>query len=44
MNAIAQIVKDEGIMGIYRGYGATLVSFGTFSSIYFLVYEKLKGI
>jgi hypothetical protein len=27
-----------------KAYGATLCSFGPFSALYFLTYEKLKGI
>ena len=27
---------------MYRAYGATVMSFGPFSALYFLFYEKLK--
>ena len=37
-----QIVKVEGVRGLYRAYGATVMSFGPFSALYFLFYEKLK--
>ena len=32
----------EGARGLYRAYGATVMSFGPFSALYFLFYEKLK--
>lgn len=34
INAIKQILQQEGIYGIYKGYGATVASFGPFSAIY----------
>ena len=39
-----QIKKTEGIRGLYRAYGATVLSFGPFSALYFLFYENLKGL
>ena len=44
MMAINNIIQKEGVKALYRGYGATLGSFGTFSAIYFLIYENLKCI
>jgi hypothetical protein len=41
-DALVQISKKEGIGGIYKGYGATLASFGPFSALYFMLYEKFK--
>jgi hypothetical protein len=41
-DAVRQISKTEGLAGIYRGYAATLASFGPFSALYFVFYEKLK--
>lgn len=41
-DALKQISKKEGISGIYRGYGATLASFGPFSALYFVFYEQFK--
>eukprot|EP00602_Paraphysomonas_sp_CaronLab_P011594 CAMPEP_0185043502 /NCGR_PEP_ID=MMETSP1103-20130426/42935_1 /TAXON_ID=36769 /ORGANISM="Paraphysomonas bandaiensis, Strain Caron Lab Isolate" /LENGTH=156 /DNA_ID=CAMNT_0027583677 /DNA_START=607 /DNA_END=1077 /DNA_ORIENTATION=- len=35
-------MKHEGLGGIYRGYGATLLSFGPFSALYFTFYEEIK--
>ena len=42
IDAIRQIIKVEGARGLYRAYGATVMSFGPFSALYFLFYEKLK--
>jgi hypothetical protein len=41
-DALKQISKTEGVRGIYKGYAATLGSFGPFSALYFVFYEKLK--
>lgn len=42
-DAVRQIVgSGEGLAGLYRGYGATLASFGPFSALYFALYEWLK--
>lgn len=38
------ILAEERLRGIYKGYGATLISFGPFSAIYFTVYENSKAI
>ena len=43
-DAIRQIMQYEGIRGVYRGYGATVMSFGPFSALYFLFYEQLKAV
>ena len=43
MDAFRQILSTEGIRGLYRAYGATVLSFGPFSALYFLFYEKFKG-
>lgn len=43
-DAFRKILKYEGVRGIYKGYGATLLSFGPFSAFYFLFYEKTKQI
>ena len=42
IDAIRQILKTEGSRGLYRAYGATVMSFGPFSALYFLFYEKFK--
>ena len=42
VDAIRQISRLEGIPGLYRAYGATLLSFGPFSAFYFTFYEHFK--
>lgn len=42
-DAMKQIVRNEGFLGLYRAYGATLASFGPFSAFFFVFYEKLKS-
>jgi len=41
-DALRQISQTEGVRGVYRGYGATLASFGPFSALYFVFYEQFK--
>jgi len=41
-DAMKSIYRHDGIAGFYRGYGATLASFGPFSALYFTFYENLK--
>lgn len=41
-DALRQITRTEGMRGIYRGYWATLGSFGPFSALYFMFYEQCK--
>lgn len=43
-DALRKILRYEGLSGIYKGYAATLVSFGPFSAIYFGLYELLKDV
>ena len=43
VDAFKQIMKTEGMMGLYRAYGATVASFGPFSAFYFMFYEHFKG-
>ena len=38
----SSILRQEGLRGLYRGYGATLASFGPFSAFYFMFVEQLK--
>ena len=33
-----KINKSEGIMGLYRAFGATLLFFGPFSAIFFTMF------
>mmetsp|Transcript_20639 Transcript_20639/g.34722 ORF Transcript_20639/g.34722 Transcript_20639/m.34722 type:complete len:228 (+) Transcript_20639:597-1280(+) len=42
IDAVSTIARVEGIRGIYRGYGATIMSFGPFSALYFTFYEEFK--
>jgi hypothetical protein len=42
-HALRYILKEEGIRGIYRGYGATLASYGPFACLYFTLYEYFKS-
>jgi hypothetical protein len=41
-SGIAQIWKQEGVKGFFRGYRATLMTTPLFHSIYFPCYEKLR--
>jgi hypothetical protein len=40
-HAIQTIARSEGILTLYKGYGATLLSFGSYSGLFFLFYERL---
>ena len=42
IHAVVQIMRTEGLHGIYKGYAATLASFGPFSALYFMFYEQFK--
>mmetsp|Transcript_16006 Transcript_16006/g.24229 ORF Transcript_16006/g.24229 Transcript_16006/m.24229 type:complete len:309 (+) Transcript_16006:128-1054(+) len=42
-HGLSEIWKYEGLSGIYRGYWATLMSFGPFSALYFCFYEQFKA-
>jgi hypothetical protein len=35
--------SKDGIQGLYKGYFATLASFGPFSALYFMFYEQLRS-
>lgn len=41
-DAARKILHTDGFRGIYKGYFATLLSYGPFSALYFLFYEKSK--
>lgn len=43
-DAFRKIWRAEGFRGFYRGYGATLASYGPFSALYFALYEKCKAV
>ena len=40
-HAFQTIWRNEGIRGVYKGYGASLWSYGPFSALFFLFYEKV---
>eukprot|EP00977_Amphora_coffeiformis_P018315 scaffold6395_cov159-Amphora_coffeaeformis.AAC.4 len=40
-HAVQTISRNEGFLTLYRGYGATLLSFGSYSGFFFLFYESL---
>jgi hypothetical protein len=42
-DAVRQILRSEGVAGVYRGYGATIASFGPFSALYFVFYEQVRS-
>lgn len=42
IDALKTILKEEGTRGLYKGYFATLSSYGPFSALYFLIYEEVK--
>lgn len=43
LHAIKSIASQEGLRGIYKGYGATVASFGPLSAINFATYEFCKN-
>jgi len=43
LHGLKQVIKSEGLRGLYKAYPATILSFGPFSALYFLFYEKMKG-
>lgn len=42
LDAVRQIVASEGVFGLYRAYGATLVAFGPQTAINLALYEKVE--
>lgn len=42
LDAMTTIARTEHLAGLYKGYGATLLSFGPFSALYFMFYERTK--
>ncbi|CAM9597663.1 unnamed protein product [Pylaiella littoralis] len=42
-DTLKTILRTEGLRGIYKGYLATLASFGPFSALYFMFYEQAKA-
>jgi len=43
LDALQTILRTEGLGGIYRGYGATLFSYGPWSALYFCFYEMFRS-
>ena len=41
-DALRQILAKEGVRGIYRAYGATILTFGPFTGVSMALYDKLK--
>jgi hypothetical protein len=41
-DAFKTIIREEGFLGLYKGYAATIYSFGPFSAIYFALYENVR--
>jgi len=42
MDAVKQIIKEDGFRGLFRGLGAGLLTFGPYVSLYFAFYEQFK--
>merc|ERR1712066_284414 len=43
-DALRTVSRTEGLLGLYKGYYATLASFGPFSALYFVFYEKMREV
>lgn len=43
VHALRTILASEGVRGLYKGYFATLGSFGPYSALYFAFYEQFKS-
>lgn len=44
LDAFRMILRREGLRGIYKGYWATLLSYGPFSALYFLLFEEVSAL
>lgn len=44
LDALRVIARTEGLLGLYKGYYATLASFGPFSAFYFVFYEQARNV
>eukprot|EP00466_Bigelowiella_natans_P013790 jgi/Bigna1/82286/fgenesh1_pg.90_\ len=42
LDALVTIYKSEGLRGVYKGYWATILSFGPFSGLFLMLNEELK--
>eukprot|EP01104_Vermistella_antarctica_P002735 TRINITY_DN12950_c0_g1_i1.p1 TRINITY_DN12950_c0_g1~~TRINITY_DN12950_c0_g1_i1.p1 ORF type:complete len:325 (-),score=50.49 TRINITY_DN12950_c0_g1_i1:137-1111(-) len=43
IHALNTIVKEEGVSGLYRGFGAGLATYGPYVGIYWMLYEQCKS-
>ncbi|EQC27054.1 hypothetical protein SDRG_15168 [Saprolegnia diclina VS20] len=43
LHALQTIARTEGLRGMYKGYGATMWSFGPYSALFFVAYEQNKA-
>ncbi|OQR97696.1 inorganic diphosphatase [Thraustotheca clavata] len=43
-HAFQTISRTEGLRGMYKGYGATMWSFGPYSALFFVSYEQNKAL
>ena len=41
--ALRRVLAEDGVRGLFRGYGAGLATYGPFVAIYFMCYEKSKS-
>lgn len=41
---LADVMRMGGLSGLYRGYGATLLSFGPFSALFFTLNHVRVGV
>jgi len=42
-HALTTIIREEGVLGLYRGFFTALATYGPLVGIYFATYEKLKA-
>lgn len=42
-DVVRTTMRQEGLRGLYKGYGATVMSFGPYSALYFTLYEEFKA-
>lgn len=42
-DAIRQISQKEGVLALYKAYGATILAFGPYTGINLAFYDKFKG-
>ena len=41
-NGVRTVLANEKLLGLYRGYFSTLASFGPYSAIYFMSFERVR--